>query len=102
MVKLVALYKKPADPDAFLRHYHEVHRPLVLSTPGLQALEVSRVTRNVMGGEPPYFLIAEMSFPDLDTYKVAMRSPENAAAGEDLMRFAGDLVTLLLLEAEAQ
>lgn len=95
MIKFVALYKKPADEAAFLRHYQEVHTPLVLKTPGLARLEVTRFTRSPQGGEPAFFLMAEMYYPDLATYKAAMKSPENAAAGQDLMKFAGDVVTLL-------
>jgi uncharacterized protein (TIGR02118 family) len=95
MIKFIALYKKPADEEAFMRHYTEVHTPLVLKVPGLHKLEVTRLTRNPMGGEPAYFLMAEMSYPDMDTFKAAMKSPENAATGADLMTFAADLVTLL-------
>ena len=100
MLKFIALYKQPADEAAFLKHYAEVHTPLVLKTPGLSRLEVTRLTRNPMGGEAAYFLMAEMYYPDLDTYKAAMKSPENAAAGKDLMGFAGDLVTLLQGEVQ--
>ncbi|HWG84120.1 MAG TPA: EthD family reductase [Deinococcales bacterium] len=102
MVKLVALYRKPADPEAFMRHYREVHTPLVLQTPGLARLEVSRVTRNPMGGEPAYFLMAEMYYPDSEAFKAAMKSPENAAAGKDLMSFAADVVTMMVAEVDEQ
>jgi len=33
MVKLVALYRKPADPAAFERAYFETHVPLVKKIP---------------------------------------------------------------------
>lgn len=42
-VKLIALYKKPDDEAAFLRHYHDVHMPLVLKTPHLVKTEINRV-----------------------------------------------------------
>ena len=64
MIKLVALFRKPDDPEAFLRHYREVHDPLVRKTPGLARYEVSRVTGDPFGGEPAYFLVAEMYYPD--------------------------------------
>ena len=83
-VKLMALYRQPEDQDAFLRHYHEVHLPLVAKTPHLQNTVIGRVTGSPMG-DPPYFLIAEMSFPDREKFDEAMRSPENRAAGKDLM-----------------
>ena len=44
MVKLVAMYKKPADVSAFESHYKEIHTPLVKKMPGLKKLEVCRFT----------------------------------------------------------
>ncbi len=98
MIKLIALYRRPDDEAAFLRHYRETHLPLVQRTPGLMRTVLQRVTADALGGEPPYFLVAEMHFPDRATYETAMRSPENRAAGRDLMSFAGGLVTLLVTE----
>ena len=95
-VKLIALYRKPDDVDAFLRHYHEVHLPLVRKTPHLLKAEVGEVTGSPMG-EPPYFYVAEMSFPDQARFDEAMRSPENRAAGKDLMSFARDIVTMMVV-----
>ena len=98
MIKLLALYKKPENVDAFLEHYEAVHIPLVHKVPGLAKTVVNRITGAPMGGEPAYFLIAELHFPDRETFDAAMASPENAAAGKDLMSFAKGLVTLLVAE----
>jgi len=97
-VKLTALYQKPEDEDAFMRHYTEVHMPLVQKTPHLERATVSRVTGQPMGA-PSYFLVAEMVFPDQERFQEAMKSPENRAAGKDLMGFASGLVTLIVTEA---
>lgn len=99
-MKLVALYRKPDDVDAFLQHYREVHTPLVQRIPGLERLEVSQVKANALGGDPPYFLIADLYFPDRETFDGAMKSAENRAAGKDLLGFAEGLVTLLVCEIE--
>ena len=96
-VKLVALNRKPEDEHAFLQHYNEMHMPLVRKTPHLERASVSRVTGQPMG-EPAYFLMAEMVFPDQVRFQEAMRSPENRAAGKDLMGFASGLVTLIVTE----
>ncbi|KRB79888.1 ethyl tert-butyl ether degradation protein EthD [Sphingomonas sp. Root710] len=96
-VKLIALYRKPADEAAFLAHYYDVHLPLVAATPHLAKTVINRVTGSPMG-EPPYFLIAEMHFPDRARFDEAMASPENRAAGKDLMSFAREIVTLLVAE----
>ena len=94
MVKLIALYSRPDDVEAFERHYREVHTPLVRKMPGLRRLEVSRVTGSP-AGEPRYYLIAEMYFDDARALEAALRSDEGRAAGKDLMSFAGGLVHLM-------
>jgi len=99
-VKLLAMYTQPDDPDAFLSHYRDVHTPLVENVPGLAKLVVNRIDANLSGGPAPYFLIAEMHFADEDTFDAAMASPENRAAGKDVMTFAKSLVTMLKVHEE--
>ncbi|MEP7218298.1 MAG: EthD family reductase [Bacteroidota bacterium] len=94
MYKLTALFKHPSNVEEFDTHYNEVHAPLMRKVPGLQKLLVSRNLRS-FGAESPYYLIAEMHFPDRETFKTAMASDENKAAGKDVMGFAGDLVTMV-------
>jgi len=98
MIKIVALYKKPDDVDAFMAHYNQVHLPLVRKTTGLRRLEVSRVVANAFGGEPPYFLITEMYYPDRATFEEAMRSEENKAVARDAGSFAKGLLIALICE----
>ena len=99
MTKLLALYKTPPDAEAFMHHYETVHMPLVRKIPGLQAVNLSRVESSPTDGVAPYFLIAEMVFPDRAAFDAAMKSEENRLAGKDLMSFARGLVTLLVAEA---
>ncbi|HXF82230.1 MAG TPA: EthD family reductase [bacterium] len=94
MVKLIALYRRPPDPAAFDRHYAEQHAPLIRQLPGLRRFEAWRVT-GAPGGEAPYYLVGEMYFDDQEALRAALRSPQGRAAGDDLQRFAADLVTLL-------
>lgn len=100
MHKLVALYRQPEDAAAFDQHYFKTHAPLMAKVPGYERIEVSRVTRTLMG-QPEYYLMYEMWFADKDALRAALRSPENAAAGQDLMGFAGDLVLVFTAEAVA-
>ena len=95
MYKLIAMYRKPADTAAFDKHYAEVHTPIVKSIPGLAGLVLNRCTPPPWGGDSPLYLIAEMHFADEATFKAAMASTENRAAGKDLRQFAGDIVTLV-------
>ena len=97
MVKLVALYRKPADVNAFDRAYFETHIPLVKKIPGLQRVEINRIT-GAPRGEPDFYLIAELYFQDKPTMDRAMASPENAEAGKNLMSFAKGLVTFIYAE----
>ncbi len=88
MIKLVALYKRPADPSEFDRLYFDNHLPLARQMPDLQRVEVARIV-----GEGEYYLITELYFPDLETAKASMASVESRAAGKQLMTFAKDLVS---------
>lgn len=99
MVKLVALYRRPEDPQSFDRHYFESHMPLVRKIPELLRVEVSRVT-GAPRGEPEYHLMAEMYFADAGSLERAMASPENAEAGKNLMTFAKGLVSFFYAELE--
>jgi uncharacterized protein (TIGR02118 family) len=100
MVKLVALYKKPPDPEAFDAHYRDVHTPLIKKWPGLKRLDVGKVMGMPGGAEPPFYQITEMYFEDQDALRAAMRSAEGRAAGEDLQSFAPGLVTMLYVAAD--
>ncbi len=97
-MKLVAIYKQPADPAAFDQDYFKTHMPLMAKVPGLQKMVVTRFTRTLMG-EGPY-LMNEMYFADLDSLKAAMKTPEMAAAGDNLNSFAQGLATLCFADEE--
>jgi uncharacterized protein (TIGR02118 family) len=92
-MKLIALYKHPEDESAFEDKYFNSHLPLIRKVPGLEDIVVTRFTRCLMGDD--FFMMAEMQFGDSETLKAAMRSPEMAAAGENLNSFAEGLTTLL-------
>jgi uncharacterized protein (TIGR02118 family) len=96
MTKLVALYKKPADPAAFDQAYFNTHLPLIAKVPGLQETHITRFVRTISGDD--LYMMAEMHFADLDSLKAGMRSPEMAEAGQNLNSFAEGLVTLLFGE----
>ncbi len=99
MVKLVALYKKPADIAAFEKHYKEIHAPLAKKMPGLRKMEVSHMTGSP-GGEPKFYMMAEMYFDNADALKTALASPEGKAAAKDVMSFAGDLIQMMFASVD--
>ena len=98
--RLVALYRTPPDPAAFLDHYRTVHAPLARAMPGLTEMTVSRVKGRV-AGEDGWFLLAVMAFPDRQALDRALSSPAGRDAYRDLRQFADGLVTLLVTEDEA-
>ena len=99
MIKLVALFKRPADPVLFDAHYDETHAHLMRKVPGLVKMEVTR-DLHAFRGEPEYYLIAEMYWKDKESFEAAMNSEENRAAGKDLMSFARDYVTMVYGETD--
>jgi len=97
MMKLVALYGTPDDPEAFDKAYVETHIPLIKKVPGLQRVEANKITQVVMGKKAPY-MVGTLTFADMDALQAAMNSPEMAAAGENLDSFAKDMYTLCFAE----
>src|SRR5258708_12837126 len=86
--KLIVIYDQPEDAEAFFKHYEEVHMPLVKRTPGLQRLVLNRVVGDVFGGSAPYLAIAEMDYPDRETFDAAMKSSTNQSAAKPLLTSA--------------
>ena len=99
-MKLIALYKHPPEPSSFDKAYFNTHLPLIAKVPGLQKTVITRISRTLMG--EGYYLMAEMYFADYDAYKAGMKSPEMAAAGENLNSFAEGLVTMMTGEEESR
>lgn len=99
MVKLVALYKKPADPEAFEKYYKEIHAPLARKIPGLQKMEVSHVTGSPVG-EPKFHMMAELYFEDKAAMFAGMGSEEGKAAAKDVMGFAGDIIHMMFADVD--
>jgi uncharacterized protein (TIGR02118 family) len=102
MIKYVALYKQPADAEAFDQAYFESHKPLIDKVPGLVRQEIAKVTRTFVpgfleGAEP--YLIAELYFESKDAMKTAFASPEWQASGANLTEIGGmELVAMFSAE----
>jgi uncharacterized protein (TIGR02118 family) len=101
MSKFLAFYKTPSDVAAFEKAYWDTHVPLVEKVPGLQKIVVNRMTGSPMG-EPDFYMVAELHFPDAETMKTAMASPENREAGKNLMSFAKGIVSFAFAEEVKQ
>ena len=52
------------DPDAFDRHYFDIHMPMVRQLPGLLRAETGRLVNALDGGAQSFYRVAELYFPD--------------------------------------
>jgi len=100
VVRLIALYHPPADPDAFDTHYRTVHAPIVRRYPGLTSLKL--IKPDGVAGQPArYHLIAEMGFATRADLDAALASEAGRESGRDLRNFAQAGVTLLVADEAA-
>ena len=90
MAGLVAIYKKPADVEAFEKHYFGTHIPLTKKMPGFRKYEVSSGPIAVLAGATDVYLIGTVYFDDLEAMRTAFASPEGQACAEDRQLFAPD------------
>lgn len=102
MIKYVALYRTPADPEDFDEKYLTTHKPLIDKVPGLVRQEIAKTTRTFvpgfLGDNAPY-LIAELYFESKDAMKTGFASPEWQAAGANLTEIGGmELVAMFSAE----
>ncbi|CAL9640874.1 hypothetical protein SUDANB95_06312 [Actinosynnema sp. ALI-1.44] len=102
MIKYIALYRKPSDPESFDEAYLASHLPLVSKTPGLLRAEVAKVGRvfvpGFLGEHEPH-LVAEMYFASEQDMKAAFKSPEWQASGANLTEIGGmELVAMFAAE----
>ncbi|WP_308817196.1 EthD family reductase [Pseudonocardia alni] len=92
---LTVAYGHPSVPTEFDLHYETVHKPLALQLPEIRQLQVSRCS-GIEGSQPPFYVIAELSFDSVEALQKALASPEGQAAAEDVETFADGGVTLFL------
>src|SRR5438105_7714036 len=100
MVTLTALYNKPENSAEFEEHYQNIHTPLIQKVPGLKKMQITRYSKmltqpNALLSDQPY-MECIMYFDDMDSFKAAMASEENKAAGKDLISFASQLVSMCI------
>jgi uncharacterized protein (TIGR02118 family) len=80
----LALYETPADPEAFGRHYREVHIPLARQLPALRRYIVGGEAAAIRGAA--YYLVAELEWDTMEDLRAAFASPEGRATAADAAR----------------
>ena len=100
-VKLVVLYPKPTDPEAFESYYHSQHLPLMRRLVGPDIpLPTYRVTAN-FGAEPPFYRVAEIHFPDRSRLDAFLRAdPSGVGRASAIKVSSGGLPSFFLCEAD--
>ena len=99
-VKLVVLYTQPDDPDVFERHYAGTHMPMVHRIPGLERAEAGRFIAEADGGDPTFYRLAELYFPDRAALDAALATKEAQAAAADYEKIAPPGSRMLVQELE--
>ncbi len=97
MHKLIVLFRAPKDPPEFERRWSEAFLPPAEQMPGLRRIVVSRI-HGGPGGPVDLHLLHEFFFDDEPALRAAMASPAGQQAGQALMAFAADQVTLCFAE----
>lgn len=88
MLKIIAtLHRKSGmSKEVFLKHWREVHVPLVASLPHLKGYVINPLI-GTLDEEQACDGIAELWYSDRDAFEKSMASPEREAARADLVNF---------------
>lgn len=96
MVKLVLLFKRPANEMDFEERYAD-NLALLERMPNILRRQANMVLGSPKGGSP-YYRILEFYFDNFPTLDAALTSEAGREAGRDLMLYAGDLVELIFVD----
>lgn len=86
MHKLLVLYPRPDDPDAFRAYYEGTHLPMAAQLPGMLDWRYSLEVQS--SSEDTYFAVFEADFPDADALAAALSSPQGKAVQADVPNYA--------------
>ena len=90
MAKMIVVYQKPQNPEAFDKHYFDIHVPLAKQLPGLKKYEMSEgAVASIAGGPQPY-RVASLYFEDMDAIRNAFASETGRACASDRRQLASD------------
>lgn len=73
-VKLVVMYPRPKDIDAFEKLYQSEHVPMAVEKLNGKTKLVATKVMGAPQGTPPYYRIAEVHFPSMDALQACAAS----------------------------
>ena len=96
MFKMIAVYKVPADVNAF-QDWYQGHTELVKKVPHVKEVRMNKITGGPRGTSDLHAVV-EVCFDNKDDFKAAMGSPENMACGKDAFTNYKDIVSVHFAE----
>jgi uncharacterized protein (TIGR02118 family) len=86
IARFLVLWDTPSDPEAFDKHYREVHIPLCKQLPGLRRFTLSRNPAPIVG--EPYYQVAQLDWDNMTALREAFASEigERTAADGVVLR----------------
>jgi uncharacterized protein (TIGR02118 family) len=80
-IKVVVIYPRPTDVDAFEKAYLEEHVPLAAAKiKGMTRFAATKVLGTPDGGVAPFVRIAELYFPSMEALQKSVASAETQEA----------------------
>src|SRR5215472_12130944 len=86
--RMVVIYRRPADANAFEEHYFKVHVPMAKQLPGLRSYDVSRGPIAAPAGNTDTYFIATLCFDDMTAIRTAFATPIGKACAADRKQLA--------------
>ena len=90
MARMLVIYRTPKDPEAFDRHYFDVHVPMARRLLGLKKYEVSKGPIVALASAADSYLIATLHFGSLAAVKEAFATECGRACAADRRLLAPD------------
>ena len=97
MHKLMLLFRRPIDVEAFETRWSHDFVRAAEKMPGIRRVTVSRISGGISQAVDMH-LVHEFYFDNAESMRRAMASPDGQKAGKILMSFAADIVTLCFAE----
>ncbi len=98
MAKIIVLFGRPKDPEAFDEQYWKEHIPLAKQMPGLKKYTVNKVVAAPRGD--PAYQVVELEFEDMESLKKALESPAARESGRQGVKIATGGITFLYAESK--
>jgi uncharacterized protein (TIGR02118 family) len=100
-IKIVVIYPRPTDMEAFEKAYLEEHVPLAVEKiKGMSRFSATKVLGTPDGGTPPFYRIAELYFPSMEALQecVASAGTQEAVAHAFAISTGGPPIVLVAEE----